>query len=253
VREELESLWSSRDFGGDEPPPQHVTFEGEEVWAYYEFETRDGDRLRTAFERVDDGKAAQGLGFKVENGAVFGDDQVHEELLKRPVLWSDTMPHPVVEDTVVAHRPGDTVYIRVSHHWRWHDTDRADAWLGAYGFIVERSDSELVLRCNAGYSEPDFDDLVVRISINPDGPESAARLAQLRQRETLMLSRAGKRVRGKARRNWTAMGDKKLVAAIEELRRGRGAAYETCVMAGGDPDDELERALAAADARGIAP
>jgi hypothetical protein len=250
VRDVLDNLWSSRDFENG-PPPSHITFQGEQVWAIYEFELSDGDRLRVDFEHVEVEKAAQGLGFKVENGARFGDDQVHDELLKRFWLWSDTMPTSVVDQTVVAHRPGDTVFVTVWHIWRWHDEVRVDAWLGAYGFRVDEDGHDLTLRCNAGYSEPDFDDLVVRLSVNPDGPESEDRLAKLREKDALLLSCKGKRRRGSAKRNWKAMGEKKLRAAITELQRGRGSAYEACVMAGGDPDDELNRALVAADERGI--
>jgi ATP-dependent DNA ligase len=74
-------------------------------------------------------------------------------------------------------------------------------------------------------------------------PAAPARTAPTRE--------APARRSGASGRNYKAMGDAKLVAAIASLEKRSGDAYDRCVAKGADPDADLAEAYAAAREKGM--
>jgi len=106
---------------------------------------------------------AQGIQLRLRGGSLVANGQEAADL----VLWQDTAPQTVdVEIRSAGGRPGN---FKVWNVWR-AGLDVTQAWLGNSAMKVEGdlAGSGLMLRCSDGQGKPDFDDLVVRLSVGSE-------------------------------------------------------------------------------------
>lgn len=113
-------------------------------------------------------------------------------------------------------------------------TDHPERWLGQVIQIVHHG-----LSSSGVPRHPQVDQL----RLDRQSAARTRRTAPTREREPM----AG----GPSARNYRAMGDKKLLACIQQLRDGSGDAYDRCVGQGCDPFADLDRARQAAHDRGL--
>lgn len=101
----------------------------------------------------------QGLQLRIRGGKLKIDGVEATDF----VLWTDTAPESV---TVTVRRTGrGKTTLKLWNVWRG-GLDVTQAWLGNAAIQVERSadPTHVVLRCSDGEGEPDFEDLIVRVT-----------------------------------------------------------------------------------------
>lgn len=111
----------------------------------------------------------QGLAFRIRKPLIkgkkgYGGTLNHAGTVAPALaLWMDTSPRNASIDVVKA-EPG--AELQISNRWRMPD-GREDEWFQNYGMLItEESPNEFMLQCSDGiHEEPNFDDLVVRISL----------------------------------------------------------------------------------------
>jgi hypothetical protein len=134
-----------------------ITFEGRELRRDFIMPAQSGTTLFVDFLKSTNWPV-QGLGLKAERCTLV----VGGTTGKSIGLWTDTAPRRV-EVRVDKARKGAT--IRFFNQWR--DEKYASTMYhlnNAAMEIEQQSDGSVLLKCSDGWSEPNFEDLVVRIS-----------------------------------------------------------------------------------------
>lgn len=126
------------------------------LFSLYELPT-DATRLRVHFQsRGSD--LRQGIRLKVRGGDLEANGALAPDL----VVWQDASPEQF--DVQVQWKEKGTRSLRVWNCWEFNGV--MHAWLGNAGMRVERTPpNSILLRCSDGDGEPNFDDLVVGISL----------------------------------------------------------------------------------------
>ncbi len=111
--------------------------------------------LRITFESVD-GSFKQGIRVKSNNGL-----SADGKNLKNIILWADTAPEVV--DLVSGNR---TTEWKIWNCWD-HGDGVTQAWINGGAMIVELIGSDTKrYRCNDGFPDDDFSDLIFRVDIH---------------------------------------------------------------------------------------
>ena len=144
-----------------------IEFDGRQLRTTQWLAVEKGDVVRVRFERW--------VASPVQGVAVFFREQPRGELevagvrAKRMLLWTDTAPRDVEVHVVKAKRGGE---IGIRNVWR--DLKYGSTMSGMSCAAIDsrqEPDGSLLLACSDGWgSEPNFDDLVVRVSLEPRNP-----------------------------------------------------------------------------------
>ncbi len=129
-----------------------VAYRGKSLWRLDRIKVKNKQVLRIIFESVNS-EYRQGIAFDTDD--TFG---VAGQLFKRMiVLWSDTAPS---ESEITVYTK--TNECRVKNVWD-HGDGVMRSWHSGAAMIMEDLPNGRRYRCNDGYPDDDFDDLVFRI------------------------------------------------------------------------------------------
>jgi hypothetical protein len=130
-----------------------VEYQGNTLVMVDLFPVEDGVDLRLTFESCS-GEWRQGVSLKVVgNGKI----DVNGQQLTHAVFWQDTAPRTVTFKIV-----GDVTAIEVKNVWDTGD-GVAESWHNGAAMIVDADAAQRTYRCNDGYADDDFDDIIFRI------------------------------------------------------------------------------------------
>lgn len=128
-----------------------VTYKGRLLVRLDRFPVVDGERIRIVFEHVGS-RWSQAVRLRSDTSLEIDGDEA-----KDFALWFDNAPAEII--CTCRSKVGE---IRVYNAW---DSGKGsvDAWIGHAAMIVEELPNGRRYRCNDGYPDDDFDDLVFRI------------------------------------------------------------------------------------------
>jgi hypothetical protein len=134
-----------------------IHYRGRELRTKYVVAVNRGDTLLIEFLRASD-RPVQGLGITCENCQV----SIAGAVSKHFGLWLDTAPREVL--LIVKNAKGNA---RLEFFNQWRDEKYGTTLYmlnNAAIDVSEEPDGSVTLRCSDGWTEPDFDNLVVRLS-----------------------------------------------------------------------------------------
>lgn len=128
-----------------------VDYKGQVVNLFDRLQVNDGQKIRVTFESAH-GEWRQGIHLSTD-----GTFEVNNQASTEIVLWQDTAPHEVV--LKVHSKTGECL---VMNAW---DTGNGLMQRGHNGaaMIVEELPNGRRYRCNDGFADDDFDDIVFRL------------------------------------------------------------------------------------------
>lgn len=132
---------------------QPIEHEGNTLVMVDYFPVEDGSKLRLTFESTD-GPWRQGVSMRFrEDGALILSGQEFQHV----ACWRDTAPQVVEFQTI-----GEATSLEVKNVW---DTGNGvmESWHNGAAMIVEEIPGGRRYRCNDGYADDDFDDVIFRI------------------------------------------------------------------------------------------
>lgn len=101
----------------------------------------------------------QGINIRLQGGVAY----INRVPGNNFVLWADTAPNVVEISIEWKSRTRRSLQV-----WNVWDTNGVtQAWLGNAAMKVDRDDENWLLRCSDGIGQPNFEDLVVRVSEKP--------------------------------------------------------------------------------------
>jgi len=130
-----------------------IEYQGNTLVMMDDFPVEDGAELRLAFVSCN-GEWRQGVSLKVVGK---GKIDVNGQQLTQAVCWQDTAPRTVKFKIV-----GDVTEIEVKNVWDTGD-GVMHSWLNGAAMIVDADAAQRTYRCNDGYADDDFDDIIFRI------------------------------------------------------------------------------------------
>ena len=135
-----------------------LDWEGKPAFAIYEMPAPQRIMVELLRSKI---SPVQGLSLKAYGGVLQIDEAVSPHML----VWADTAP----EQVTVSFKPweGQKAKLKIWNVWRGKvgGVEVTQAWLGNAGMRVERSNSELFLRCSDGEGPVDFADLEARMVV----------------------------------------------------------------------------------------
>lgn len=158
-------------FGENDFKP--IMVDGVQVHPMLKLSVDEGDVVRISWISAINSPCSQGLSLRLRDPSIGGQKGYAGRLRLDDIVapafgvWSDQGPNALQFD-VLEVRPGAELWI--SNTWRTPE-GREDEWFEDYGIVIEiEGPRQFLLRCNAGLSRPmDFDDLVVRVEVEPRG------------------------------------------------------------------------------------
>jgi hypothetical protein len=141
----------------DEAGGDAITFEGRELRRDFTLPVANQAALIIEFLKYTD-HPIQGLGLKAERCSIA----VAGTIAKNIGLWTDTAPRRV---ELRVQRAGKSAAIRFFNQWRDEKYGSTMYHLNNAAMEVEQQpDGSFLLKCSDGWSTPNFEDLVVRVS-----------------------------------------------------------------------------------------
>jgi hypothetical protein len=148
-----------------------VAYEGRELWLSYRFPVVAGDRVHIFIERFS-ARPRQGLRVMLNNRRHR--IRINPEEANQFILWCDTAPRHVEVDVTRSGRRGEELILMNA----WQDEKYGTMLYGlnwAAMDVHREPDGSVMLRCSDGYGrEPCFDDLIVRVIVEPVSPSRPA-------------------------------------------------------------------------------
>ena len=155
-------LWSETPGGG------LIEYQGRQLRLSYWLSVSKGDRLHLIFERQT-ARPVQGLALQLHDRR--GELQIGGTRSRHMVLWTDTAPRHVECSVNKVKRGGQLSLMNV-----WRDEKYGTTMMGlncAAMDVQVQADGSALLCCSDGWGmDPDFSDLVVRLSVEHEGSVS---------------------------------------------------------------------------------
>lgn len=132
---------------------QPIKYQGNTLVMVDFFPIKDETKLRLTFETAD-GPWRQGVSIRLrEGGAMVLEGQEFQHV----AFWRDTAPQVVEFETV-----GEVTRLEIKNIWDVGD-GVVHSWHNGAAMIVEETPCGRRYRCNDGYADDDFDDIIFRI------------------------------------------------------------------------------------------
>ncbi|MBX3435836.1 MAG: hypothetical protein KF847_21165 [Pirellulales bacterium] len=132
---------------------QPIEYQGNTLVMVDFFPIEDGAKLRLTFESTD-GPWRQGVSVRLrENGSLILNGQESQQF----ACWRDTAPQVVEFEAL-----GEVTRLEIKNVW---DVGNGvmESWHNGAAMIVEETPCGRRYRCNDGYADDDFDDIIFRI------------------------------------------------------------------------------------------
>lgn len=136
----------------EESKGQPVMYKGQKVVRIDCFPIKVGEKIKIVFESVNS-KWDQAIRLKIDKEL-----KIENEKGKSFALWKYNAPKEIIVECTKT----KIGILYVYNGWDTGDGS-TDSWLGNSGMIVEECENGRRYRCNDGYPDDDFDDLIFRI------------------------------------------------------------------------------------------
>lgn len=129
-----------------------IVYKGKNIYRIDRLPVKPKDKIKIVWESTNS-EWKQGIRINIDIEMV-----VNGVKAKKFILWEDSSPREVIVECTKT----KDCEIRIYNAW---DSGKGstDAWIGNSGFFIEELQNGRRYRCNDGFPDDDFDDLVFRV------------------------------------------------------------------------------------------